>query len=111
MTKTHDLKIELKYYNAVKDKIKTFEIRKNDRGFRVGDAVFLYPVDDDGEKINHLNPIKAEIGYMTDYEQKDGYVVFSLEGLDDPYVKAFEGKLKRDQEELIEFSQRLGYTK
>lgn len=54
---------------------KTFEIRKNDRGFKVGDDLIL------NETHNHLltgRLIKVKIIYMTDYEQKKGYVVLGI---------------------------------
>lgn len=38
----HGLKILPEYFEAVYTGRKTFEIRKNDRGFKVGDIVKLY---------------------------------------------------------------------
>ena len=37
----HDLKIYEEHYNNVRAGTKTFEIRKNDRGFQKGDTVSL----------------------------------------------------------------------
>ena len=37
----HELKIYPKYFDAVLDGSKLFEIRKNDRGFQVGDNIVL----------------------------------------------------------------------
>lgn len=37
----HDLKIGPIYYQAIIDGYKTFEIRKDDRGFAIGDEVIL----------------------------------------------------------------------
>ncbi|WP_242332135.1 DUF3850 domain-containing protein [Listeria monocytogenes] len=59
MTKTHELKIAPEYFAAVTEGRKTFETRKNDReysGFQ----------------------IVVEVVYMTDYEQKDGFVVLGI---------------------------------
>ena len=39
--KTHELKILPHYFDAVEKGIKTFEIRKNDRDFQVGDYLML----------------------------------------------------------------------
>jgi len=38
---THELKIWPQYYCRVADGSKTFEVRKNDRGFQPGDTVIL----------------------------------------------------------------------
>lgn len=51
---------------------KTFEIRKNDRDFKVGDRVTL--IETDGKRY-----LTIRIKYITDYEQQDGYVVFSFD--------------------------------
>ena len=37
----HDLKILPEYFDAVQSGIKNFEIRKNDRGYKVGDILLL----------------------------------------------------------------------
>lgn len=41
----HELKILPQYYRAVLEKRKTFEVRKNDRHFAVGDGVCLREYD------------------------------------------------------------------
>jgi hypothetical protein len=37
----HDLKTWPQYYQAIIDGLKTFDIRKDDRGFQVGDELLL----------------------------------------------------------------------
>ena len=37
--KIHELKIEEEYYKAIIDGVKTFELRKNDRDYQVGDLI------------------------------------------------------------------------
>lgn len=37
----HELKIWPQYFSAVESGLKTFEVRKNDRGFQAGDSVQL----------------------------------------------------------------------
>lgn len=37
----HELKISPEYFDAVAQDIKPFEVRKNDRGFMVGDVLIL----------------------------------------------------------------------
>jgi Domain of unknown function (DUF3850) len=77
MAKTHKLKTWTKFYDAVEGGHKRFEIRKNDRGFQVGDTVVLQEWDKEDELYTGLE-ISGEISYITDFEQKPGYVVFGL---------------------------------
>lgn len=37
----HSLKISPAYFDAVKNRLKTFEIRKNDRDYKIGDTLTL----------------------------------------------------------------------
>lgn len=74
----HELKIMDCYFQAVLEGKKTFEIRKDDRGYQAGDTVTLIEIENfhkltSGRKIESL-----KIGYVTAYEQKEGYVVFSI---------------------------------
>lgn len=67
---THDLKIEEQYYLDIIHNDKRFEIRRNDRDYQVGDTFQL----NCGDK----PAIKGEITYITDYNQKEGWVVFGF---------------------------------
>lgn len=78
---THDLKIAPPYYYAVESGQKTFEIRKNDRRFQVGDKVNLRMWSVIENKYIGNNVLKREIIYITDYEQKENYVVFGIKKL------------------------------
>ncbi|TFJ75461.1 hypothetical protein CKN94_07410 [Carnobacterium maltaromaticum] len=71
----HELKIAPCYYEEVITYRKMFEIRKNDRDFQVGDRVLLK------EYVNGEYTGKSvifKIAYLTNYEQKKGYCVFSI---------------------------------
>lgn len=48
--KTHELKLDIKYFDDVKSGKKNFEIRKNDRDFQVGDILELKAWTNDTEK-------------------------------------------------------------
>lgn len=78
---THELKIYKEYFEAVLNKSKTFEIRKNDRNYRVGDRIVLNELQDD-KKTYTGRYFKGVITYITDYAQRDGYVVFSFRKAD-----------------------------
>ena len=86
---THELKIQPKYFETILSREKTFEIRKNDRGFEVGDTVVLKEYTD--KKGYTGNYAKGKILFMTDFNQKRGYIVFSYKlessGFDYKYKK------------------------
>lgn len=78
---THRLKVFAKYADAIMSGAKTFEIRKNDRGYEVGDKIVFDVVTNEGyavgEAARHpLNGATYRIGYILD----------DFEGLDQKYV-------------------------
>lgn len=79
MSKKHRLKILPEYYEPVRLGIKTFEIRKNDRDYAVGDQLILSEYEGDSFTGNLSI---AVVTYITDFAQKPGYVVMAIE-LDD----------------------------
>lgn len=78
--KIHELKIIPKYYQDVKNKIKTFECRFNDRDFKVNDLIILNEYDLSNEKFTG-NSLTVKIIYILDdfVGLKDGFVVLSIE--------------------------------
>lgn len=73
---THELKILPEYFNAVRDGTKTFEIRKNDRNYHIGDTVILKEYTPQNGFTGEV--VVRKITYITDYAQQDGYIVFSI---------------------------------
>lgn len=75
----HELKIERQFADAVMDGRKTFEVRRNDRGFNAGDTV-RFTVFEDGVPIKHkLNGAEFRIGYvLSGWGIEEGYVAFSI---------------------------------
>lgn len=51
----HRLKILPEYFEAQKNKVKTFEIRKNDRNFKIGDRLMLYEIDSKTKQKNRAS--------------------------------------------------------
>lgn len=75
--KTHELKLDVKYFDEVKDGNKNFEIRKNDRDFKVGDILELKAFMSGlktfvkwGEIIDPLNDYRMSHNYMSCAEKE-----------------------------------------
>lgn len=79
---THKIKILESFANAVLNGDKTFEVRKNDRGYQKGDRIiFTVLYDSDKlEMISHpLHSLTYEITYvLAGWGIEDGYVVFGI---------------------------------
>ena len=71
----HHLKILPEYFEAGGSGDKCFEIRKTARGYKVGDILRLNEYED-GKYTGNFHV--AEITYITDYAQQDGYVVLGI---------------------------------
>lgn len=71
----HELKILPEYFEAVVSGNKRFEIRKNDRNYQKGDILRLNEYQN-GQYTGDVHV--AEITYITDYAQQDGYVVLGI---------------------------------
>ncbi len=91
----HELKIVSCYFKAVVSGIKTFEIRKNsDRGFQKGDVIKLIELEPSRTGLIPTGAsAEAIITYVTNYEQKDDYVVFSFALLPLSRVPSGDAKL------------------
>jgi hypothetical protein len=77
--KTHELKIQEMFYFPIKKRLKTFEIRYNDRDYEVGDILNLNVIDSDfnytGDKIS------VRVNYIMDggkFGVEMGYIVMGI---------------------------------
>lgn len=73
--KHHKIKISPEFFWQVFKGEKTFQIRKNDRDYRTGDKISFYEFN--GHSYTGY-ALSADIGFMTNFKQQPGYVVFSL---------------------------------
>lgn len=78
--KTHKLKLNIAFCDAVLKGLKTFEIRKNDRNFKMGDLIKFKPVNNDGEACCHeVQNLTYKITYILDnWGLKEGYVALAI---------------------------------
>lgn len=77
--KTHRLKTIDPYFDEVRQGVKNFEVRLNDRDFKVGDEVHLLEYDPKTSEYSGRE-VRVEITYiLKNYEAiKPGYVVFGF---------------------------------
>lgn len=75
--KQHQLKTLPEYYEALRTGVKKFEIRKNDRDFKVGDVLLLFKYENGVEDKDYCQMFT--VTYLTNYAQKKGYVVMGIE--------------------------------
>lgn len=75
--RVHNLKIKPEYFKDIVRGVKKFEVRKNDRNFKVNDLIVLEEFDSKGYTGKYIN---AEITYVLDDHEycKNGYVVFGF---------------------------------
>lgn len=77
----HSLKLNEKYCDDVLYGLKRFEVRFNDRNFKVGDIVHFIPVNSHGITVTHaVSKIYFKITYiLSDFcGLSDNYVVFTI---------------------------------
>ena len=76
----HYLKIKPEYYKDVECGLKTFELRKNDRDFQVGDILMLIKLDDDGNETDQVTRVKVTyiLKDCPQYGLKDGYAILGI---------------------------------
>ena len=74
----HELKILPKYFDDIKVGKKTFEVRKNDRGFKEGDMLALNEYDP--TKGYTGNSLVVYVDYITNDPEyiKEGYVIMGI---------------------------------
>lgn len=78
---THRLKVLIKYADAIMNGTKTFEVRKNDRGYEVGVKIVFDVVTNEGYSIGEAarHPLNGAT-YRIDY------ILDDFEGLAQKYV-------------------------
>lgn len=76
----HYLKIKPEYYKDVECGLKTFELRKNDRNFQVGDILMLIKLDGEGNETDQVCRVKVNyiLKDCPQYGLKDGYAILGI---------------------------------
>lgn len=77
--KTHNLKLSIDFCGAVLSGEKTFEVRKNDRGFQTGDLIRFIPTDGTSYQKHEISEHTYKITYILNgWGIKNGYVVLGI---------------------------------
>ena len=81
----HKLKIKECYWHEVWKGTKTFEIRKNDRNYKVGDVIHFIKVDDNGKELpskeTYNDYVITYVFQGGEYGLDKDYCVFSIKEL------------------------------
>ena len=86
----HELKVYPWYFRDVKSKLKSFEIRKNDRFYQVGDYLLLREHRDDTGYTG--DEVLAKVLYVHEGEfLEKGYCVMSIKLIDTWIVPGYGG--------------------
>lgn len=82
MTEVHHLKTWTKYFVDAKSGIKPFEVRKNDRNFKVGDTLILNEYDPERQRYTG-NWVAKSITYILDDQSfvKEDYVILGMKDI------------------------------
>jgi len=85
----HQIKLLIDFCEPVITGEKTFEVRKNDRGYQKGDEVIFIPCDREGNPTEHRISKKVyEITYvLSGWGIEQGFVVFSIEDTGKQIIK------------------------
>ncbi|MES2287302.1 MAG: DUF3850 domain-containing protein [Bacteroidota bacterium] len=77
---THELKTLDKYYRAVLQGAKNFEIRFNDRNFKVNDILLLKEIDKDGNYTGRqlYRIVTYILKDAVEYGLKEGFVILGI---------------------------------
>jgi len=81
MNKHHDLKTEQPFFDLVKSGVKPFEIRNDDRAFRIGDTVTLKECNNGIVTGHEHGPLEIDFildsGLAENFGLKVGHVIFT----------------------------------
>ena len=76
----HELKILPEYFEAVERGYKRFELRKDDRDYKVGDTLILYEWDGEEYTGRHIGyfVITYILRHCEEYGLKEGYCIIGF---------------------------------
>lgn len=79
--KTHELKCWLRYFEAIVHGKKTFDLRYNDRDYRIGDTLILREYDNDKKEYTRRQTRVRVTDTFADFGLISGWIAISIEPL------------------------------
>lgn len=84
--KVHELKVWPEYFEELLKGNKTFEIRKNDRDYKIGDIILLQEYDPNKSYVCHIcdchkytgRELKYKVTYITDFGLQENFVCMGI---------------------------------
>lgn len=94
-TRIHKLKLRPEYYEAIKSGVKRFEVRINDRDYRVGDIIEFNEFDRTKGYTGRTSILFTITYILSDFDGlKDGYVILNIRPtIVDTMANLLEGSL------------------
>ena len=95
MRKMHDLKIEPKYLDDIRKGNKKFEVRLNDRDYKIGDFLYLYGREltvSEAVKLFYIDSILVRVNYILEggkHGIEENYVVMGISVVDGSYQRDY----------------------
>jgi hypothetical protein len=74
----HVIKCWPEAFQSLMSAVKTFEIRTNDRDYRVGDLLEIHEWDPETREFTPAEPLLKEVTYITDWHQRPQVVVMAI---------------------------------
>ena len=79
----HQLKIKQCYLYHILEGIKTFEIRKNDRDFQVGDTIRFLPIEEENKFVGSLKDYRINYVLSDFAGLQQNHVCLAITPIDD----------------------------
>lgn len=104
----HILKVRTRFFPDIASGNKTFEVRKNDRDYKVGDRLTLFEVNDDGSETGQALSVRATyVQHGPAFGLQEGYLIMGIK-LSKRQGRANTGNHPASEAEAMEYAYSIG---
>ena len=93
MSKNHNIKCSLRYFERLQKEEKLYEVRKNDRDYQTRDTLTITAVSDKNPKkiVDYYDPLEFRVTHVLQESPglKEGYCVL---GIEPTHIRTIRGK-------------------